>query len=248
MFFQVNHMSIDTDSHAAHVSFDGPPAPHHEEEAEKKAKKKHGRKILGFFRGTAKVGVESVLGADKVKATAGSETSKNRLGILPKKATIPGPSGPVIFEGRWKGKIGNLIISTSEEPATLSFAPGKGVAGKVKGLVHSGGAGGEDVGTDTDSDDLVKVKEETKGTEAAKRVDLEPIWTVRIPEIKEIRKLGGLGWKGRLVVGWAMGSEVKDGLEIVDVRGERTVVTAIQLREELFNRLVSMGGQKWESW
>ena len=73
-------------------------------------------------------------------------------------------------------------------------------------------------------------------------------FTIPIEDITGLKKVGGLGWKGKLVVGWATGKTVADGLEITDRSGEAWRVTAIQLREELFNRLVAMGGQKWESW
>ena len=73
-------------------------------------------------------------------------------------------------------------------------------------------------------------------------------WSVPIEDIKELKKVGGLGWKAKIVVAWATGKTVADGLEIVDRKGDTYKVTAIRLREELFNRLVSMGSQKWESW
>ncbi|KAI9674199.1 MAG: hypothetical protein M1817_002017 [Caeruleum heppii] len=80
------------------------------------------------------------------------------------------------------------------------------------------------------------------------RSELKPVWSVALADIKELKKIGGLGWKVKLVVGWAMDREVADGLEIVDRAGHSWVMTAIPLREELFNRLVALGGQKWESW
>lgn len=73
-------------------------------------------------------------------------------------------------------------------------------------------------------------------------------WSVPVQEITELKKFGGLGWKGKIVVSWATGKSIADGLEIVTKAGDRYKITAIRLREELFNRLVSMGGQKWESW
>ena len=73
-------------------------------------------------------------------------------------------------------------------------------------------------------------------------------FSVPIADIRELKKVGGLGWKAKIVVGWATGKTVADGLEIVDKTGETHKVTAVKLREELFNRLVAMGGQKWESW
>ncbi|KAK4946118.1 hypothetical protein LTR28_007892, partial [Elasticomyces elasticus] len=74
--------------------------------------------------------------------------------------------------------------------------------------------------------------------------ELHPIWTVAISDIKELKKVGGLGWKAKLVVGWALDREVADGLEIVDKRGQTWPLTALLLRDELFNRLVAMDGQK----
>ena len=78
--------------------------------------------------------------------------------------------------------------------------------------------------------------------------ELHPAWSLPIAEIRELKKVGGYGWKAKIVVGWALGREVKDGLEIVDRKGNSWVVTAMPLRDELFNRLCAIGGQKWESW
>jgi len=49
-------------------------------------------------------------------------------------------------------------------------------------------------------------------------------------------------------VGWATNREIADGIEIVDNKGNKKLLTAIALREELFNRLVALGGQMWEAW
>ena len=80
------------------------------------------------------------------------------------------------------------------------------------------------------------------------REDLHPIWSIAIADIAELKKFGGYGWKAKLVVGWSLGREVADGLEITTNSGETWRVTALPLRDELFNRLVAMGGQKWEAW
>jgi hypothetical protein len=86
------------------------------------------------------------------------------------------------------------------------------------------------------------------GSSGKEERELHPVWSVPIGDIKELKKVGGLGWKAKLVVGWALDREVADGLEIVDKLGNHYVVTAMVLRDELFNRLVAMGGQKWEAW
>jgi hypothetical protein len=66
--------------------------------------------------------------------------------------------------------------------------------------------------------------------------------------MQEIKKVGGLGWKTKLVVGWATDREIADGILIVDKDGNQKQLTAIALREELFNRLVALGKQMWEAW
>ncbi|KAF2859144.1 hypothetical protein K470DRAFT_282858 [Piedraia hortae CBS 480.64] len=76
----------------------------------------------------------------------------------------------------------------------------------------------------------------------------EEVWSLRAGDVAELKKIGGFGWKAKLVVGWALDREVADGLEIVDRHGEGVVLTAMVLRDELFNRLVALGGQKWVSY
>ncbi|MBE7181795.1 MAG: DUF3292 domain-containing protein [Terriglobus roseus] len=80
------------------------------------------------------------------------------------------------------------------------------------------------------------------------RDDLHPVWSVPIGDVRELKKVGGYGWKAKLVVGWALDRQVSDGMDIVDKKGNTWTVTAMPLRDELFNRLCAMGGQKWESW
>ena len=76
--------------------------------------------------------------------------------------------------------------------------------------------------------------------------DVVPSWSVAIAEIEELKKVGGLGWKSKIVVGWALGREVVDGLVIRTKKGKDLHVTAVSMRDELFNRLIAMGSQMWE--
>jgi hypothetical protein len=91
-------------------------------------------------------------------------------------------------------------------------------------------------------------KHQTDGTGEQTDKRLQPVFSIPIDEIAEIKKIGGFGWKTKLVIGWATEKNILDGLEIIDKKGTKTKVTAIVLRDELFNRLVAMGRQKWESW
>ena len=176
---------------------------------------KKGSKLLSFFKSGVKGTVETALGADRLKAAAGSEHAKHRLGALSEKREDM-LTGPVDFKCRYHGKKGTAYISSSATVPCISFSLDKSVA-KTGSL-------------DKDT------------------TDLHPIWTVAVADIKELKKVGGLGWKAKLVVGWALDRELADGIDIVDKQGQTWTLTAMILREELFNRLIAMGHQKWESW
>lgn len=81
---------------------------------------------------------------------------------------------------------------------------------------------------------------------SADREDLHPLWSIPVGDIMDIKKVGGFGWKAKMVVGWAMDREVADGLVITDKKFNEYRLMALPLRDELFNRLIAMGGQKWE--
>ena len=193
--------------------------PNDQSQADQAPKEKHGSKVLGFIKGTTKSGVETKLGIDRARAAVGSSHAKNHLGILPKSDETY-PSGPVDFKARYKGHKGWIYISTQATIPCVSFTTHASSGGTAAALNESG-------------------KTEDK---------LKPILSIPVQEIQELKKVGAVGWKAKLVVGWATDRKVADGIEIVDKRGERWRFTAVPLREELFNRLVAMGGQVWESW
>ncbi|KAF2167645.1 hypothetical protein M409DRAFT_53638 [Zasmidium cellare ATCC 36951] len=174
---------------------------------------KGGSRLLGILKGSVRGTVDTVLGADHLKARIGSEPSKQRLGVIPSKSDNK-LSGPVDFRCRFHGKKGHAYITTKATIPCVGFSLDKSIASK-DGILND---------------------------------ELHPVWTVAVADIKELKKVGGLGWKSKLVVGWALDREVADGLEIVDKQGNSWVITAMVLRDELFNRLVAMGGQKWEAW
>jgi len=73
-------------------------------------------------------------------------------------------------------------------------------------------------------------------------------WSIPVAEITELKKNPGYSFKSKLLAGWALEQEIRDGVEIVDKSGVSKIVTAVPFRDALFNRLCSMGGQYWESW
>ncbi|KAM4066328.1 hypothetical protein HRG_000442 [Hirsutella rhossiliensis] len=77
--------------------------------------------------------------------------------------------------------------------------------------------------------------------------DVDPAWSVAIADIDELRKVGGLGWKSKIMVGWALEKKVVDGLVVRTKQGREHHLTAVVVRNELFNRLIAMGRQMWEA-
>ncbi len=181
-----------------------------------------GAKLSSLFQYTTAGAVNTKLSVDHVRAAVGSGHAKQKLGILPHKDKLrKAPTeGPVEFKGRYSGKKGAICIDSSVSPPSGSL-PAKPCVYFTKQL-----NGDEDV---------------TSGSKA-------PQWAFSIADIAEVKKVGGLGWKGKIIVGWATQKEVKDGIEIVTREGARWRVTALKEREELFNRLIAVGGQAWESY
>jgi hypothetical protein len=182
--------------------------------SDKVAKKNPARHVVSFLKRTTKVGVNAVLGTDQLKAAAGDEHARHRIGVIPP-PNLP-PSGPVEFQARYDGKKGKALLITATPVPLLSF----------KFLPSSS---------------ILPLKEKYEENP-------DPLFSISVPDIREIRKVGGFGWKAKLVVGWALDREVADGMTIVEASGRETTLTALPLRDELFNRLIALGGQMWESW
>jgi hypothetical protein len=88
-----------------------------------KPKGKTGKRILAALRGATKGGVETVLGTDRLKAAAGAEHAKKRLGVL-KSGSEPS-SGPIDFPARYKGKRGHAYITMMATTPALSWTTAK---------------------------------------------------------------------------------------------------------------------------
>ncbi|KAG7290906.1 hypothetical protein NEMBOFW57_000911 [Staphylotrichum longicolle] len=156
-------------------------------------------RLLALVKGSAKLGVKAALQVDKLRAKAGRESAKNRLGAVPPEEGAAGDhkEGPTEFSARWEGKPGHIRVGPGPD-GFVSF-----------------------------NDD----------------------WRIRAADITELRKHSGMGApKLKLAVGWAMDRDVADGIEIKDRNGNSYVLSAVLLRDQLFNRLCAMGGQKWEVW
>lgn len=155
-------------------------------------------RLLALVKSSAKLGVKAALQVDKLRAKAGRESAKNRLGAVPPEGGAGDQKeGPTEFSARWEGKPGHIRVGPGPD-GFVSF-----------------------------NDD----------------------WRIRAADITELRKHSGMGApKLKLAVGWAMDRDVADGIEIKDRNGSSYVLSAVPLRDQLFNRLCAMGGQKWEVW
>ncbi|PGG99798.1 hypothetical protein AJ79_08420 [Helicocarpus griseus UAMH5409] len=184
-------------------------------------KKTWGSSLVNFFRGATAAGVETKLTFDYTKAAMGSMVSKKYLGILRKKRQNSQCVSLTTFSARYKGQKGAIVIT----PSTSSKEP------LTLYFTTDPSAQSEDHGMEEQ-----KKKKTT-------------LFSIPIHEIQELKKIGGMGWKGKLLVGWSEpNKEVVDGLTIVGKNSDqRYQVTAIGRRNSLFNRLIAMNGTFWES-
>lgn len=174
--------------------------------------------IIGFFRRTTAFGIESKLVSARVRAALGSETAKTRIGVLSTKGHAVLPSGPTEFVARYKGKRGVALIDSSKDPPLLFFT--------------------------TEPSSVLNDQRLESASHGTVR------FSIPVSEIQELRKVDGLGWKGKLIAGWAFKSkEVVDGLVLVRKgdKQETYQLLAMPMRDELFNRLLAIDGQVWES-
>ncbi|KAL4763633.1 DUF3292 domain-containing protein [Aspergillus foveolatus] len=200
------------------------PEPEHPKMQRKKAepekakqKKGFGAKLLSFFRGTTAAGIESKLAISHARAEIGNLHAKNQKGVLRKKGLETLPMGPVEFNARYQGHRGMAIIDSSHEPALLYF-------------------------TTDETAQLGDYRMESRKNGSV-------YFDIPVSDIKEMRKIGGMGWKGKLVTGWAVGGkEVVDGILVKGKHPHQQFqLTAVTKRDELFNRLVAIDGQVWNS-
>lgn len=184
-----------------------------------KSGSKEPHRALKVIKGAMKVGIKGAVNIDKLRAKAGKEGSKNRYGVVPAQRH-PHVVGPVEFDARYQGQKGFIYINTNNATgrAIIEF-------NKESKFEKVGGVG-------------VNHHDSTA----------KPLWTLAVDDIAEMRKHSGYGYRSKLTVGWALDKELNDSLGITDKTGESRAVTAIPRRDALFNRLLSIGEQRWEVW
>ncbi|KAG6016110.1 hypothetical protein E4U43_004239 [Claviceps pusilla] len=198
----------------------------HSENADAKdsedGKSKTVRRVANAIKRTTRSGVKILLKIDQARASLGQEDATNRLGALQEEPGRVQDAGPVRFPARYQGVKGYAFIMTNK---ASSKASSKAASPALRWRSLTAG------------DTVTGGTSEEAGPTA---------WTVSLSEIGEMRKMGGLGWKSKAVVGGVLGWRVTDGLVVTMRDGTERHLTAVTRRDELFNRLVALGGHKWE--
>ncbi|KAF7520314.1 hypothetical protein PCG10_009233 [Penicillium crustosum] len=180
-------------------------------------KKRFVFKLFKFFRRTIATAIKGHIAFDRAIAIAGSAHTKNLISMLQNGHFAATPFGPLKFDAKFERKRGAAVIDSSKEPPILYFT-----------TYQSAGL-----------DDL-RIESRKKGT---------VLFQIPVTEIKELKKTEGLGWKGKLIVELTAGSkEAADGLVVSgDEVGQSYHLTGMRSRNQLFNRLVAIDAQFWES-
>lgn len=186
-------------------------------EPETKQKRRTVFKILKFLRRTIATAIKGHIAFDRAMAIAGSAHTKNLIGMLQNRHISDTPFGPLTFDAKFERKRGAAVIDSSKEPPILYFT-----------TYQSSGL-----------QDL-RIESRKKGS---------VLFQIPIPGIKELKKTEGLGWKRKLVVELTAGSkEAADGLIVVGDGAEQSYhLTGMRSRNQLFNRLIAIDAQFWES-
>jgi hypothetical protein len=174
-------------------------------------------KVMKFVRRTIATAIRGHTAFDRAMAIAGAAHTKNLITMLQKKHFSSKPFGPLKFDAKFMKKRGAAVIDSTQEPPILYFT-----------TYQSSGL-----------DDL--------RLESRKKSSV--LFQIPVTEIQELKKTEGLGWKGKLIVELTAGSkEAADGLVVIGKEdGQSFHLTGMRSRNQLFNRLVAMDAQFWES-
>lgn len=210
-----------------------------------KAKPKKWLRILKFARRAITTAIKGQIAYNRAMALSGAGTKHYAKGlisaVLERNIALIAPptlsNGPFVFEAKFERKRGTAVIDSTPRSSS-----GDGEEGEEEGE-----------GTDTGPILYFTSRASAKLNMDDLRIDSQKAdnigFQVPISEITELRKTEGLGWKGKLVVQFAAGTEeaANEGLVIKGQDPEKTFhLTDMRGRNQLFNRLVAGGAQSWE--
>lgn len=167
-------------------------------------------KFVAFLKGNTRAVVETKLAVERVRATMGSEKSKETLGVLPKPENLI-YAGPNEYRARRDGQQGWIYIISSATSPWLVFT-------KRRWLNPNSG--------DVQDDDV----------------------SLPINSIQRLKRVPAL--QSRVMhaaADWVTEKDLLGGVETTDMAGVTQKWSALPERDELYNRLVAIGEQKWEN-
>ncbi|PKY01189.1 hypothetical protein P168DRAFT_293026 [Aspergillus campestris IBT 28561] len=175
-------------------------------------------KILRFVRRTISTAIKGHMAFDRAMTIAGNAHTRNLIGMLQKRGWVSAPHGPLKFEAKFERKRGAAVIDSTLEPPVLYFTTT--ASGKL--------------------DDDLRLES---------RKESSVLFQMPVTEIRELKKTEGLRWKSKMIVELTAGSkEAADGLIVSGTEPERSFhLTGMRSRNQLFNRLVAIDAQFWES-
>ncbi|TVY35041.1 hypothetical protein LOCC1_G006893 [Lachnellula occidentalis] len=186
-----------------------------------KPKHRHLSKVLGLMKWSNKATVETKLKIDQVRATAGSHEARGHIGVLPKEKYLI-YAGPAEFVARYDGKRGWLCITSPIPSASTSS---------------------------TTSPRLIFTVTDPRGKHD--QLDLfdksNTLWSINIADIHRLKRASAFAAKTAEKAAQSQDKDLLASLEIEDKMGKVWRFTAIPERDELFNRLVAVGPQRWEN-
>jgi len=186
-----------------------------------KPKHRHMSKVITFFKGNTKATVDTKLAIDHVRAAAGSHKARGHLGVLPKEKNII-YAGPLEYKARLDGKKGWLYFtSPNTHTPTRSAEPHLLFTTEDPRQNH----------------DKIDISNKDK-----------VLWSIPLHNIHRLKRATAFMSKpAEMTADWSHGTDLLGSLEIDDETGKTWRFTAIPERDELFNRLVALGAQRWEN-
>ncbi|KAF5611412.1 uncharacterized protein FSUBG_2244 [Fusarium subglutinans] len=177
------------------------------------------------------------------------ETGGNKRGKLLAivKPVVQVAAKTVIGVNKIRAKTGTVSAKSRVGAASTRDEPS--IAGPVEFTCRwQGEKGYVYLTTDTDFPCLCFSRRSAGDSDGSSYHEVLPTWTIPVKGITTLNKYSGYGAKAKLLAGWALESEITDGLEIVESDGKSYLITAMARRDQLFNRLCAIGDQKWKIW
>ncbi|KAI1038315.1 hypothetical protein LB505_007857 [Fusarium chuoi] len=176
---------------------------------------------------------------------SGGERRGKLLNII--KPVVQAAAKTVIGVNKIRAKTGTVSAKNRVGAASTREQPS--IAGPVEFTCRwQGEKGFVYLTTDTAVPHLCFSRRSVGDSDDSSDHEVLPAWTIPVNGIITLNKYSGYGAKAKLLAGWALESDITDGLEIVESDGKSYLITAMARRDQLFNRLCAIGDQKWEIW